>query len=224
MVVAPKEQAKKAIGFAIDRANMDFVPPETRKANPDGTSSFMRPLPGRGRLYPETDVPPFQITKELLSSVSKAESLDEKKAKLEKLLNREMAGRMLRSRNLHMFERLVVQGAEPTLAATTLEDTLVSLRRDGVEFADVEKTLSEIFAEYKKGLFVKAAIPDILKGMAKGARMDAVLKVFRLQKVTGAELDRLASENGYDMKIIMQKYRLQVDASELAEIVKKRRG
>lgn len=57
IIVAPKEQAQKAIEYVIHRANMDFVPPETRKANPDGTSSYMRPLPGRARLYPETDVP-----------------------------------------------------------------------------------------------------------------------------------------------------------------------
>ncbi|MFH0737786.1 MAG: Glu-tRNA(Gln) amidotransferase subunit GatE [Candidatus Micrarchaeota archaeon] len=222
MVVAPKEQAKKALSSAIERANLDFVPPETRKANPDGTSSFMRPLSGKGRLYPETDVPPFPITKELLGSIGSLESLDAKKAKLEKMLNREMALRILRSRNLHIFERLIEQGADPMLAATTLEDTLVSLRREGIEFADTEKALGELFSEYKKGSFVKAAIPDILKGMAKGARVEAVLKVFRLYKISGAELERLAQENGYDMKAIMQKHRLQVDAQELAALVKKK--
>jgi glutamyl-tRNA(Gln) amidotransferase subunit E len=220
LVVAPLEQARKAMGFVLERANMDYIPGETRRANPDGTSSFMRPLPGRARLYPETDVPPIGLTKELLSSIERAESLEEKKAKLEKMLNREMAGRMLKSRQLHLFEKLVEAGADPMLAAATLEDTLVSLRREGVEFSDPEKTLMELFGEYKKGSFVKAAIPEILKAMAKGARVDAVLKVYRLQKISGEALHAIAREHDYDMKAIMQKYRLQVDAQEVAEAIK----
>ncbi len=222
LVVAPKEQAAKAMDHVLFRANMDFVPPETRRANPDGTSSFMRPLPGRARLYPETDVPPIPITAELLGSIEKGESLDEKSARLGKMLNKEMAQRILRSRNLHLFEKLVSGGAEPMLAATTLEDTVVSLRREGVEFADLEKTLTDLFAEYKSGSFVKAAIPDVLRNMAKGARAEAVIKVFRLQRITGKDLEKLVEENNRDMKAIMQKYRLQVDPAEVAALTKKK--
>jgi glutamyl-tRNA(Gln) amidotransferase subunit E len=222
MVVAPKVQAKMALDFAVDRANMEYVPEETRKARQDGTSSYMRPLPGRARLYPETDVPPSPVSKDLISSVAKTESLDEKQEKLDKMLNKEMSKRMLRSRHLHMFERLVEQGADPMLAATTLEETVVSLRREGVEFRDLEKTLTELFAEYKKGSFVKATIPDILKYMAKGARVESVLKVYRLQKITGPKLKKIVEENGYDMKKIMQKHRLQVDPAEVAKLLKKK--
>ncbi|MEW6722362.1 MAG: Glu-tRNA(Gln) amidotransferase subunit GatE [Candidatus Micrarchaeota archaeon] len=223
LVVAPKEQAEKALGFVLERANMDFVPAETRRANPDGTSTYMRPLPGRARLYPETDVPPILITQEMLERVERTESLEDRKARLEKLLNKEMAGRMLKSRHLHLFERLVEKGTEPMLAAATIEDTVVALRREGVQFSDLDKALTELFDEYKRGSFVKAAIPEVLKGMAKGARADAVLKVFRLQKITGPALGKLVAESGYDMKAVMQKYRLQVDAAEVAALLKGRK-
>jgi glutamyl-tRNA(Gln) amidotransferase subunit E len=216
LVVAPKAQAEQAMHFVIGRADMDYVPKETRRANPDGTSSFMRPLPGRARLYPETDVPPIPLTRDLLESIEKTESLEHKKEKLEKMLNREMAGRVLKSRHLHLFERLTSTGVEPMLAATTLEETVVSLRREGVDFADLEKTLGELFHEFKKGTFVKAAIPEVLKGMAKGARAEAVLKVYRLQRITGKELEKIADECGHDMKAVMQKYRLQVDPQEVS--------
>ncbi len=223
LVAAPKAQAERAMDYALFRANMDCVPEETRRANPDGTSSFMRPLPGRARLYPETDVPPIRIDETLLNSLEKGESLEEKKERLEKLLNKEMAGRMLKSRNLHLFERLVSGGADPMLAATTLEDTLVSLRREGVEFADPEKALTDLFAEYKRGLFVKAAIPEILKNMGKGARAEAVIKVFRLQKISGPELEKIVEECDHDMKAVMQKYRLQVDPAEVAALARKKK-
>ncbi len=223
IVVAPKAQAEKAISYAIHRANISCVPEETRRANPDGSSSYMRPLPGKARLYPETDVPPIPITKELLSHLEKTESLEDKRARLEKVLNKEMAARMLKSRNLHVFEGLIGSGADPMLAATTLEETVVSLRREGVEFVDLEKSLTELFTEYKKGSFVKAAIPDILKGMAKGARIEAVLKVMRLQKISGDALEKLIADEGYDMKKSMQKLRLQADPQEVADILKKKR-
>ncbi|MFH1520161.1 MAG: Glu-tRNA(Gln) amidotransferase subunit GatE [Candidatus Micrarchaeota archaeon] len=221
LVVAPKIQSEYAIEYALSRANMNFVPEETRKANQDGTSTYMRPLPGRARLYPETDVPPIAITNELLNSVEKNESLDERKARLEKLLNKEMAGRIIKSRHLHLFDKFVSSGVDPMLLATTLEETVVSLRREEFEFSDLEKTLTELFNEYKKGSFVKAAIPDILKGMAKGARVEAVLKVFRLQKISGPTLQKLVEDNNFNMKQIMQKYRLQIDAAEVSEIIKK---
>jgi glutamyl-tRNA(Gln) amidotransferase subunit E len=224
MVVAPQERAKSAIKNVLARANMDFVPGETRRANPDGTTTFMRPIPGKARMYPETDIPHTKITRELIEKSSKGESLDQKKEKLEKMLNKDMATNMLKSRNLHLFERIVEETqVEPVLVATTLENTVVALKREGFEFSDLEKTVMELFREYKKDLFVKAAIPEVLKYMAKGARVDAVLKVYRLQKITGAELEKLVSENGCNMPTIMQKYRLQVDPSEVNEIVKKQK-
>ncbi|MCS7102521.1 MAG: Glu-tRNA(Gln) amidotransferase subunit GatE, partial [Candidatus Korarchaeum sp.] len=36
------------------------VPNETRRALPDGNTSFMRPMPGSARMYPETDVLPVK--------------------------------------------------------------------------------------------------------------------------------------------------------------------
>ncbi len=222
LVVAPKAQAENAMDKVLFRANMDFVPEETRRANPDGTSSFLRPLPGKARLYPETDVPPIPLTKEFLAAVEKTESMEKKKHKLEKTLNKEMASKILKSRHLHLFEKLVESGADPMLAATTIENTIVSLRREGVEFRHLEKTLIGLFDEYKKGTFVKAAIPEVLKGMAKGARAEAVLKVYRLQKITGNDLIDIARENNFDMKKIMQKHRLQVDPQEVSKIIKKK--
>jgi len=221
MVVAPKEQAIRAIGFALERANLDKVPSETRRANPDGTSSYMRPIPGRARMYPETDIPPIPITKELLDSIERSESLEEKQERLAKLLNKEMAKVMLKSRNLRLFEALVEMGIEPMLAASTLENTLVSLRREGIELQDPESALLDMFKEYLKGSFVKAAIPEVLKGMAKGARAEAVIKVYRLQKISGKDLESLAKENFYNLQTIMQNHRLQVDPAEVAALLKK---
>jgi len=220
LVVAPEPQAKAALEYVIQRANMEFVPEETRKANPDATSSYMRPLPGKARLYPETDVPPIPVTKELLESVESTESLEDKQKKLEKLLNKELAAKMIKSRYLHVFELLVKAKADPKIAATTIENTLVSLRREGIEFQDVEKALLDMFEEFNKDTFVKAAIPEVLKGMAKGASAESVVKVYRLQKITGDELKKIIEDENHDLKAIMAKHRLQVDPAEVAKLLK----
>lgn len=221
MVVAKEGVARKALEKALDRAKMDYVPKETRKANEDGTSSYMRPLPGKARLYPETDIPPVRITKELMKSVSEgaSESLEQKREKLAKLLNKDMAERILRSKNLKLFEKLVADGIESMLAASTLEDTLTMLRREGVE-AD-EQQITNLFSAYKKGEFVKSAIPDILREIAKGNSIEKALDEKQLRKITGAELKRIVEENKKDLAAIMAKYRLRVDAKEVSELIRR---
>jgi len=224
LVVADAKTAEKALENVCMRAEMDAVPNETRRANPDGTTSYMRPLPGKARMYPETDIPPIQVTKELIKTVEagKGDTLEQKKEKLLKMLNPEMAEKMLKSRNLKLFERLVDEfGAEPMLVANTIENTLVSLRREGVELNNVENTLSELFVLYAKGKFVKAAIPEILKLVAKGASVESAIKDGKLERIAGEELKRIAAENGHDIQKIMQKYRLNVDAADLHKLKKK---
>ncbi|MDD5337241.1 MAG: Glu-tRNA(Gln) amidotransferase subunit GatE [Candidatus ainarchaeum sp.] len=220
LVIAPESVAKKALEKALERARMDYIPKETRKANEDGTSSFMRPLAGRARLYPETDIPPVRIGRELLDEIRSgaSESLEQKREKLLKLLNRDMAERMLRSRNLKIFERLVEMKIEPTLAAATLEDTLTMLRREGVEVGG-EHVLA-LFEEYLKGSFVKAAIADLLRETAKGKSVEEALEEKQLRKISGTELRKIIKENSKSMAAIMAKYRLRVDSKEVAELIK----
>ena len=67
---APHWQAELALEAVLMRARVAWhrIPQEVRNvvvkkgAPEDGTTSPMRPLPGRSRMYPETDVPPLQLT------------------------------------------------------------------------------------------------------------------------------------------------------------------
>ncbi|MEM2909077.1 MAG: Glu-tRNA(Gln) amidotransferase subunit GatE [Candidatus Bilamarchaeaceae archaeon] len=224
LVVAESERAKRALDKVCERASMDYIPSETRRANPDGTTSFIRPMPGSARLYPETDIPSIRITKELLSGVRKGESYEDKKKKFERMLSPEMAERIVRSRNMLLFEKLVEEfpGVEPTIIANTIENVLVSLRREGFVFENVQRTLEALFAYYSKGMFVKSAIPEILKLVARGRSVEQAVSEGGLRKITGKELESIVKENNFDIKKIMARYRLVVEAEEVQKIIKAR--
>jgi len=51
------------------RLALDGVPNETRKSLEDGTTIFERVLPGRDRMYPDTDSQPIPVTTEMLEKL-----------------------------------------------------------------------------------------------------------------------------------------------------------
>jgi len=219
LVVAPAETAQAALVKVVGRANVREIPGETRKARPDSTSSYLRPTAGRARMYPETDLKPVDVTEELLREAKEAlgGGFEEKEAKLKEVLAPDMAKRMLKSRNLELFWELVEMGVEPKLAAGTLEETLVTLRREGKEIKEPGKALAGLFKEYNKGLFVRAAIPDVLRGMAGGKGAKEVVEEKGLAKISGKELKELIEKEGRDFGALMKKYRLRMEPKELKE-------
>ncbi|MBD3389340.1 Glu-tRNA(Gln) amidotransferase subunit GatE [Candidatus Micrarchaeota archaeon] len=224
IVVAEEGQARMALARVAERASLREIPGQTRRANPDGTTSYMRPLPGKARMYPETDIRPIGLSETLLEEARSqaGEGLEAKQSKLEGLLNPEMAKRMLKSRHLKTFEKLVEMGVEPMLAATTLEDTLVALRREGREVHNPEQVLPEVFRHYLEGKFVKAALPEILPEVSSGRLLDEVIEEKGLRKITGEELKELMEKHNKDMGEIMRNYRLRVNAKEAKELIKGR--
>src|SRR3989338_7653066 len=55
---------------------------EVRKANPDGMTEFLRPMPGSARMYPETDINLIELKDTLIKSIKLPELIAEKVEKL----------------------------------------------------------------------------------------------------------------------------------------------
>src|SRR3989344_4513500 len=53
------------------------INPEVRRANDDGTTTFLRPLPGSARMYPDTDIPGILITKDLIKNIKLPKLINE---------------------------------------------------------------------------------------------------------------------------------------------------
>jgi len=69
----PEADIPTAIETVEERIRLAFegVPNETRQAFEDGTTGFERVLPGRDRMYPDTDSQPIPVTVEMLEKLSR---------------------------------------------------------------------------------------------------------------------------------------------------------
>jgi len=245
IVAAKKGNAEKAIEAVVARANQALlgVPEETRRALPDGNTEFMRPLPGAARMYVETDIPPIVVDEKKIECIRKmSPELPEQKVKRyidEYKLNKELAERMSLSENSKLFEELVAKHAiDPTLIATTLEETLVSLKREGAAVENIQRAaLDKIFDLVKMGEVAKEAVPDILREVAKGFNVPDVVQRLSLRKITEAELAKMVSDviqenwelvqrRGRDamqplMGILMEKVRGRVDGRLVHQLLER---
>ncbi|MHA2193680.1 MAG: Glu-tRNA(Gln) amidotransferase subunit GatE, partial [Candidatus Thorarchaeota archaeon] len=174
IVAALKAECEDALQAVLERAReaVKGVPAETRTPLPDGTTKYARPRPGAERMYPETDVRPVKITDSWLRRIKKAmpETLAEKEHRFVKNLglSEDLAGQMTNSLNLDLFEYVLSKlEISPTLVAVTLENTLISMHRDGVPTENIEDSkLLEVFEAVTKNEISSEALPEILTYLA----------------------------------------------------------
>ena len=82
IVLGEKSRCHIALDTVTSRVEIasKFIPKEVRKTNPDGTTSFMRPMPGSSRMYPETDCVPIPTNK-ISKNIEIPELIEEKSAR-----------------------------------------------------------------------------------------------------------------------------------------------
>jgi len=175
LVAADADVAADACEAAADRARVatDRVPEETRGANEDGTTRYLRPLPGAARMYPETDVPPVEPD---VAAVEAPELLTEKVDRYqdEYGLDAGLAEQVAYGRRMPLFEAVVDAGVDATLAAGTLESTLTELRRDDVPVgALTDDHLRDALLLVDDGEVPQEGLPDLLTALAETPDLSA---------------------------------------------------
>lgn len=147
------------------------VPKEVRKANTDATTSFLRPLPGSARMYPETDVPLIIPDPK---NIILPELLEEKIARYQKNLSlgKDLAVYIAKSPFRGLFEEISSKypRIKPAFIAETLSSTLLEIKRKYQLNPEVltENHFRELFSALDQDKIHKDIVLDVLIDMIKG--------------------------------------------------------
>ena len=226
-------ELEEAARVVVERLNAAprGVPEETRAANPDGTTRFLRPRPGAARMYPETDLPPVRITFEILKKAEEVAKVT-LEGKLKELtsrgLSRDLALQLVKSPHLEKFEDYLQRFKEvpPQQIAAVLLNISKALAREGVEITD-EKVESVLDALNRK-VITKEAVEEVLRNMKPGESAEETAKRLGLLRMSYDEVKRIvaevAAQVGKEKAVgeVMRRYRGKVDVEDvrraLAEI------
>lgn len=204
---------------------------EVRKAEPSFTTSFLRPMPGAARMYPETDIMPVKITKERIERIKKQlpKLLTEKIEELEKKykISKELAKELISNEN---FEKYVnkFNKIKPEFIVNALINIPKEIKkRFNLDASKLEdKDFEEVLSYLNEGKINKEAVIGFLIKKIKKERIDLRQYKAVSEKELEKEIKKLIEEkpglsiSAY-MGIVMAKYRGKVDGKEAMENLKR---
>ena len=246
LVAAEEETAKNALREVLQRAReaIEGVPEETRRALPDGNTQYMRPLPGKARMYPETDIPPILITdemkEEILANLPELPQERVERYVREYRIDRSLAETLVNDERDELFEELIQKGVKPSLAASILVVVLKGLKKE-VPIENIrDEHIREAFDLYLSGKIAKEAFEDIFKELAKSPEKTAkqVAEEKGLTLLSEEEVERIIDEviqanievikakgmgaMGMIMGRVMAKLRGRADGKLVSSLVRKK--
>jgi glutamyl-tRNA(Gln) amidotransferase subunit E len=145
-------------------------------------------------MYPETDVYPVDTSE---FDVSPPELLDERAERYvdEHGLDEDLAERVAYGARMPVYEEAVGRGYDARLVASTLEETLVDLRRDGVPVEGIgDDALLEVFALVSDDEVAKEGVPELLRGVAEGGEPADVADELGLESAEREEVEEVVNE------------------------------
>ncbi len=227
LIAEREEKAKLGLEKVRERClvALEGVPGETRGPRDDGTTYFLRPLPGGARMYPETDVPPIRIDREYLKKL--AEELppmpEERVKELTHLgINEELAWQILHRDMDDIFEEIVKRYGYPTVVARAIIN--------GCNDIDYEA----IFKYLSQGRFSKEMVDDIVSRMCSGEKIEDILNSLGTVEDVDSIISRiveekieLVRERGEGafkplMGLVMKELRGKVDGKVVSEKLRKK--
>jgi len=208
---------------------------EVRNALPDGTTKFLRPLPGKSRMYPETDLPLLKIPKQKIEKIKK--ELPKLKTEIATELKKKGVPQELIplvTEKLDEFETLLKlrpKDADLVAKMTTLWKTelqkKLNLSQKELEERLTERILERILEELNAKKIEKSDVKSVMEKIAKGEKFEEAVK---LEKVSDDELEEEISKivkakpglrpNAY-MGLVMKKFKGQLDAKKAMQIIEK---
>ncbi len=207
---------------------------EVRAVDQDGSSRFLRPLPGAARMYPETDIPLLKISREMINEAKKELSnLGKPEEELERQgLSREMISLLLKSKKMEEFKEFLNIIEKPQLIAKTIlifPKEIASKEKRSL--AVVEKILNRdilgnILEKVKKGLLQESEIKNTLKEIVRGESNEIPEGKKEDKDEIEEKISKIIKEkpglsiNAY-MGLVMKEFKGKISGSEAVDIIKK---
>jgi len=206
---------------------------EVRKASPDGKTEFLRPLPGKARMYPETDLPLLHISREIINDAKKdlPKLRSELKDELRKHgLNEELVKVLVKENKMEDFQELLHVYNKPDLVAKILTiwisdiSTKLKKTREQIEKKLTIDVIETILQAVQSGKISESDISDVMGGVAGG---ENVMEAVKKEKVENLEEEIMKiikekqglSANAY-MGLVMKKFKGKVNGKEVSDILK----
>ena len=208
---------------------------EVRKVNPDNTTTFLRPMPGAARMYPETDIRPVKpdlkgivlpkLISEELAELEKRYKVGKDKIKL--LKKEDVFG----ENRLFLFEELVKnnKNVKPAFICETLLSyprKILRKHKGADPFKIKKEDLSRMFEKLNENKIPKDAVFEILLEVAKGKKPNYSKYKAASTGDVEKEIKKLVEEKpdvniGGLMGLVMAKFKGKVDGKTAMEILRK---
>ncbi len=212
------------------------VPSETRQALKDGTNGFERILPGPDRMYPDTDLPPKQVTEERLERLRRGLPVPiwTREAWYRELgVPADVVRPLAMSQLAGLYETLVKDWKiDAKLASVALIQYPKRLRRKGLDPARLgavlaEDNLKNIFALYRDKKIARDGIYLAMTGGFPDGRPRPVPSAAEVAALVEDEAKRLATMKIHNpaktghvlMGLVMSRLRGLVDGAAAASVV-----
>ncbi|MEM4703008.1 MAG: Glu-tRNA(Gln) amidotransferase subunit GatE [Candidatus Pacearchaeota archaeon] len=207
---------------------------EVRKANQDGSTTFLRPLAGSARMYPETDLPLIytkEFLKEARGTLPKLREEIELELK-EKGMNPELIKLILQKNKLQEFKALEKLANKPNLIAKMLvlwPHEIASHEKLGLEEIDKKLNLDiieHLLEKTIRGEVQESQVKKVMLEIVRGKELEQALKAEKidLQKVEEYIQQLIKTKKGLSvnayMGIIMQHFKY-VNPKDASDILKK---
>ncbi|MEK6855752.1 MAG: Glu-tRNA(Gln) amidotransferase subunit GatE [Nanoarchaeota archaeon] len=230
------ETANKEIVRQLEEIKNGKTSGEVRGALSSGETKFNRPMPGKARMYPETDLPLMRIGRDKINTLRKGlpklkhEIRDELKRKG---LNDEMINLVLAG-NVDEFNVLMnVYDKDSNLIAKMVtlwrNEFATKTKRKFEEIREIlnEKVLERVLEELKQGKIGEGNVKGVLFKIVNGESIDEALKIEKGDdNLLEEEIRKIITEKpglragGY-MGLIIGKLGVGLDKKKAMEILRK---
>ncbi len=226
IIIAEEEsKAKKALNAVVVRLKECFngVPKEVRKPNEDGTTSFMRPIPGAARMYPETDV---QSIKTDLKNIKIPELISEKSERVKEYgLANDLADLLAKSGKTEVVEGFISKyhNLKPAfIAETYLKIAKESGKKHNIEIKASDFDFEKVFEALNKGFIVKECLLELFAELGKTQKLNLERYKALSDKEIENEIKKIAGESKQNVSgRAIAKLRGRADVQKIISISRK---